>query len=186
MLLYLANALSSLVVCLLSVTTACPHTKATFLRCIHCYVVKDDRPELETSKIKDILKQLAASGTLYLTLSGGEILTRRDFFEIAENARKLHFALRLLTNGTLIDVEVADRIAALNPESVQVSIYGVQPEVHDGITTVSGSLARAIKAAKMLRERKVKLRIGNVLMKQNIDDYPMKSTTCPRCCDHKS
>ena len=85
------------------------------LNCIHCYIVKNDIPELKTSQIKNILKQLARAGILFLSFSGGEILTREDFFEIAEYARKLHFSLNLKTNGTLIDEEIADKIAALYP-----------------------------------------------------------------------
>jgi radical SAM protein with 4Fe4S-binding SPASM domain len=141
------------------------------LNCIHCYVVGEDRPELSTSEIKGILDQLAKAGTLYLSFSGGEIFSREDFFEIAEYARNLHFALRLLTNGTLIDEQVADRIAALYPDLVSLSVYSTTPEVHDKITSVPGSLDRTIRAAKMLREREVKVKIGCVLMRQNINDY---------------
>jgi AdoMet-dependent heme synthase len=141
------------------------------LNCVHCYVVREDRPELSTSEIRDILDQLAKAGTLYLTFSGGEILAREDFFEIAEYARRLHFALRLSTNGTLIGEHAADRVAALYPDRVSISIYSTTPEIHDGITSVPGSLARTIQAARMLRDRKVKLDIGSVLMSQNINDY---------------
>jgi AdoMet-dependent heme synthase len=141
------------------------------LNCVHCYVVREDRPELSTSEIRDILDQLAKAGTLYLTFSGGEILAREDFFEIAEYARRLYFALRLSTNGTLIDEQAADRIAALYPDRVSLSIYSTTPEIHDGITSVPGSLAKTIRAARMLRDRKVKLDIGSVLMNQNINDY---------------
>jgi MoaA/NifB/PqqE/SkfB family radical SAM enzyme len=142
------------------------------LHCVHCYVVREDRPELSASEIKGILDQLAQVGTLYLTFSGGEIFAREDFFQIAEYARRLHFALRLLTNGTLIDEEVADRVAGLCPDRVSISIYSTTPEIHDGITSVPGSLARTMRAVKMLRDRKVNLIIGGVLMKQNVNDYP--------------
>jgi radical SAM protein with 4Fe4S-binding SPASM domain len=141
------------------------------LNCVHCYVVREDRPELSTSEIRNILDQLAKAGTLYLTFSGGEILTREDLFEIAEYARRLHFAVRISTNGTLIDDQVADRIAALYPDLVSISIYSTTPQTHDGITQAPGSLARTMRAAKMLRDRKVKLRIGDVLMRQNVSDY---------------
>jgi radical SAM protein with 4Fe4S-binding SPASM domain len=141
------------------------------LNCVHCYVVREDRPELSTSEIKDILHQLTQVGTLYLTFSGGEIFAREDFFQIAEYARRLHFALRLMTNGTLIDEQVADRVASLYPDRVSVSIYSTTPDIHDGITLVPGSLARTIRAAKMLRDRKVNLIIGGVLMKQNVNGY---------------
>jgi hypothetical protein len=47
------------------------------------------------STVKDILDQLAEAGTLFLSLSGGEIFLRDDFFVIAEYARKRNFVLRL-------------------------------------------------------------------------------------------
>jgi radical SAM protein with 4Fe4S-binding SPASM domain len=141
------------------------------LECVHCYVVKEDRPELSASAINDILDQLAKAGTLYLTFSGGEIFTREDLFEIAEYARRLHFALRLMTNGTLVDEQVADRVANLYPDLVSISIYSTAAEIHDNITSVQGSLSRTISAAKMLRDRKIRVRINTVVMRQNVNEY---------------
>jgi radical SAM protein with 4Fe4S-binding SPASM domain len=141
------------------------------LKCIHCYVVHDDRPELSTSEIKSILEQIAEEGTLYLTFSGGEILSRKDFFEIAAHARKLHFVIRLITNATLLDAEAAARIAALHINQVNISIYGSTSEIHDRITTVEGSFLKSLKAIELLVKHGVSVRIGCVLMKQNINDY---------------
>ncbi len=56
-------------------------------RCIHCYLDHDDHGEMTTAEIKDLLDQMADAGVFYLTISGGEILMRRDFFEILEHAR---------------------------------------------------------------------------------------------------
>ena len=94
------------------------------LDCVMCYNVPQPEPELTTAECLDILEQLAAAGTLRLTLTGGEILTRRDFFIIAERARALGFALDLKTNGTLITPERADRLAALHPMQVDISLLG--------------------------------------------------------------
>ncbi|MCK5553272.1 MAG: radical SAM protein, partial [Deltaproteobacteria bacterium] len=89
------------------------------LRCPHCYVApQKSRKELSFQQISGILDLLKESGTLYVIFSGGEILTRKDFFRIAGYARKNGFALKLLTNGTLINERVADRIRDLNPLSV--------------------------------------------------------------------
>ncbi len=141
------------------------------LRCIHCYVISENLSELDTSEIKNVLKQLAEAGVLYLTLSGGEILIRRDFFEIAFYARELNFALRLLTNGTMIDEEVADQISLLHPELVAISIYSMNHKVHDKITRCNGSFEKSILALKMLKERGVNLKISSVIMKSNIEDW---------------
>ena len=141
------------------------------LRCGHCYVVKENRPELTTAEIKSILAQLAETGVLYLTLSGGEILTRKDFFEIAFYARELNFALRLLTNGTLLNEEKVKKVSSFYPELVGISIYSTKPEVHDKITTQKGSFKKSISAIKMLRDQDVRVKISTIIMRQNINDY---------------
>jgi len=141
------------------------------LDCVHCYIVDENRSVLGVEEVKNILDQLAEAGTLYLTLSGGEVLTRKDFLEVVRHARKLHFALRILTNGTLLDEAMADRIASLNPEMVAISIYSMKPEIHDKITKVLGFFQRSISAAEMLRDRGVRLKISTVIMKENMGDY---------------
>src|SRR3990172_4107083 len=72
------------------------------LRCRHCYIVNQDRAVLGTSAIFSILDELAEAGTLFLAFTGGEILLREDFFDVAEYAKRKHFALSILTNGTKV------------------------------------------------------------------------------------
>ena len=62
-------------------------------RCVHCYLDHDDRGEMSTAEIKELLEQMAAASVFFLTLSGGEIMMRRDFFEIVEHARRLSFCV---------------------------------------------------------------------------------------------
>ena len=78
-------------------------------RCVHCYLDHDDRGEMNTSEIKDLLEQMAEAGVFFLTLSGGEIMMRRDFFEIVEYARRLSFCVKLKTNAVMIRQREADR-----------------------------------------------------------------------------
>jgi MoaA/NifB/PqqE/SkfB family radical SAM enzyme len=56
-------------------------------RCIHCYLDHEDHGEMKTPEIKNVFEQLAESGALFLTLSGGEIFLRADLFELLEFAR---------------------------------------------------------------------------------------------------
>jgi AdoMet-dependent heme synthase len=141
-------------------------------RCVHCYLDHEDHGEMTTSEIKDLLKELADAGVLFLTLSGGEIMLRRDFFEILEYARALTFCVKLKTNAILIREREAERIRSLGVESIQISIYSHRPEVHDAITKVPGSLARSVKAIRFLKARGLKVIIANVQMIQNMGDYP--------------
>src|SRR5580704_6325074 len=98
-------------------------------RCVHCYLDHDDHGEMNTVEIKDLLEQLAGAGVFFLTLSGGEILMRRDFFEILEHARRLMFHVKLKTNAVMIREREADQIRALALDSVQISVYSHRPEV---------------------------------------------------------
>ena len=141
-------------------------------RCIHCYLDHDDHGEMTTAEIKDLLDQMADAGVFYLTVSGGEILMRRDFFEILEYARKRTFCIKLKTNGILIREKEAARIKALGVESVQISIYSHVAEVHDAITKMPGSLKHSIEAIRRLRAHGIHVIMANVLMVQNMSDYP--------------
>jgi radical SAM protein with 4Fe4S-binding SPASM domain len=142
------------------------------LQCPHCYVFpQNSREELSSREIAAILDLLKERGTLHVIFSGGEILARKDFFDIARCARKKGFALRLLTNGTLIDETVADQIKDLYPLSVEISLYGSRPEVHDRITTCPGSFERALKALRLLNERSIRTIVKSLMMKQNVSDF---------------
>lgn len=141
-------------------------------RCVHCYLDHDDHGEMTLEEIRGVLDQLAAAGTFFLTLSGGEVLMRRDFFDILEYARKHLFCVRIKTNACMIGEKQADRLRDLGVESIQVSIYSHRPEVHDAITKLPGSLKRSIEAIRRLKARGVKVIIANVLMAQNFGDYP--------------
>jgi len=140
-------------------------------RCIHCYLDHEDHGEMKTAEIKNVLEQLADSGTLFLTLSGGEIFLREDLFDLLEFARSLHFDISLKTNALLIDAERARKLRALNVRRIQISIYSAEPAVHDAITKVRGSLERSLTAIRFLQAEGLQVKIACPLMKQNLTAY---------------
>jgi AdoMet-dependent heme synthase len=141
-------------------------------RCVHCYLDHDDHGEMTTTEIKHLLDEMAEAGVFILTLSGGEIFLRKDFFDLLEHARHLMFCVKLKTNAVLIREREAARIRDLGVESVQISIYSHRPEVHDAITLIPGSLKRSLDAIRFLKSQGLKVIIANVLMTQNMQDYP--------------
>jgi AdoMet-dependent heme synthase len=140
-------------------------------RCVHCYLEHDDHGEMTTAEIKNVLDQLADAGTFFLTLSGGEVLMRRDFFDILEYARRLLFNVKIKTNGVMIREAEARRMRALGVEQVQISIYSRRPQVHDAITKLPGSLRRSIEAIRFLSSQGLKVTIANVLMTANLGEH---------------
>jgi radical SAM protein with 4Fe4S-binding SPASM domain len=136
-------------------------------RCTHCYLEHASGPELTTVEVTGILEQLAAAGTFFLVLSGGEIFLRHDLFEILAAARKLRFSIRLKTNGTLINADVAGRLKPLALEEVDISLYSHLPATHDAVTLLPGSFAKSLAAIRHLRANDIKVLVAFLLTRQN-------------------
>jgi AdoMet-dependent heme synthase len=141
-------------------------------RCVHCYLDHEDHGEMTTAEIKHLMDEMAEAGVFILTLSGGEIFVRKDFFELLEYARQLTFCVKLKTNAILIREREAARLRDLGVESIQISIYSHRPEVHDAITLVPGSLKRSLAAIRFLKSQGLKVIIADPLMGATMQDYP--------------
>ncbi|MEE8142984.1 MAG: radical SAM protein [Planctomycetota bacterium] len=140
-------------------------------RCVMCYLVEFRSPgELSTEEYQRVMDQLAEMGCLFLTLTGGEVLVRKDFFELARYAREKRFALRIFTNGLLIDDKAADQLRDIQPLSTEVSLYGMSDETYAAVTGRPGRYARVIQAIRRLRERDLSVIIKTPVIQQNYHD----------------
>ena len=140
-------------------------------RCQHCYIPNFSAPDLlTTERVLLLLRELAEMGTLYLTLTGGELFLRRDWFEIARRARELGFSLRLFSNASLIDGPLADRIATLDC-AVEVSFYSMNEETFERVTARPGSFRATLGGVELLRARKVAVLLKIPVTTLNAGDY---------------
>ena len=150
------------------------------LRCLHCYNFDRDTdgpacgsdgalaPELSLDEICRVLGELREAGTLFLALTGGEVLSAPHLFPVMDRARELGFAVQLLSNGTMLRPGVAARLAGYrNLTGVSISVYGATPEVHDGITQVRGSWRRTWAGADRLRAQGIAVRMKVIVMRAN-------------------
>jgi AdoMet-dependent heme synthase len=140
-------------------------------RCIHCYLDHDDHGEMTTGEILDVLDQLADAGVFFLTFSGGEVMLRRDLFEILKHARSHLFNVKVKSNGVMINEPCARRLAEIGIQDVQISVYSHRAEVHDAITKLPGSFARTRKGIACLAAQGIKVTLANILMRENVSDY---------------
>lgn len=141
------------------------------LSCDFCYRTGQPREELTTVEACDIISSLRAEGCMFLTLTGGEILCRPDFWDIAEFARHERLALELKTNGVLVDAAAAERIAGLMPLNVDISLYGARASVHDAMTGTHGSFEAAVNAIRLLTERGVRVTVKCLLTRENFSEH---------------
>jgi radical SAM protein with 4Fe4S-binding SPASM domain len=146
------------------------------LRCVHCYcsLPSNDQgaieKELTAEEIFHIFDQIAEAGCLWILLTGGEPLMRKDFLDIYTYAKKKGFLITLFTNGTLITPEIADYLAEWPPFEVEITLYGVTEETYEKITGIPGSFERCKRGIKLLLERKIPLKLKTMAMTLNHDE----------------
>src|SRR5450756_2497165 len=94
------------------------------LNCKHCYsnsgAVQEE--ELTTPQAMAVVDQLADAGVTALAFSGGEPLSRKDFFEVACHAVKRGLYVSVATNGTLVTKENVKRLKQTGVHYVEISI----------------------------------------------------------------
>lgn len=155
-------------------------TRRCNLRCRHCYTTSADVPfpgELSHEQAMAVLDDLKGFGIPALILSGGEPLSRFDFFELAERAKALKFRhLSLSTNGTRI-AEHIDRIAAIGFDYVGISIDGIGA-ANDWFRGVEGAFAGALAGVRACKARGVKVGLRFTLTEHNAGYLPAILELC--------
>lgn len=143
------------------------------LHCVHCYLgdqseIRHHRhEELSTVEVKGILDQLAAAGTMTLTLTGGDPMVRGDFPEIYEYAVRKGLFVIVFCDGVLIDDGIVELFRRYPPWHVEVSLYGATAPTYERITQVKGSHARCMAGIARLRKNGIRFRLKTVLMRIN-------------------
>lgn len=151
-------------------------TERCNLNCVHCYINQPANcqsakaSEMSTEQVKFVLGQMAKAGTLFLMITGGEVLLRPDFEEIYLYAKRLGFLLTVFTNGTMISPEIADLLAQFPPRLIEITLNGANAEKFEAVTQVKGSFEQCMKGIRMLVERKLPLHLKTVVLTLNRDE----------------
>ena len=126
-------------------------TEQCNLRCKHCAIVEGKMPQttLSTENICALIEEHTATyDNPTVAFLGGEPLLCPDILEMLEFATKRTRSVTICTNGLLVDDAMAKALGAL-PTTVQVSLDGADPEVHDFIRG-KGTFAKAWSAVERL------------------------------------
>jgi radical SAM protein with 4Fe4S-binding SPASM domain len=144
------------------------------LSCKHCYsnsgAVSDQ--ELSTKEALAVVDQLADSGVTALAFSGGEPLTRKDFFEVARYAADRGLYISVATNGTLLTKENVQKLKQAKLNYVEISIDGATAQTHDAFRGVPGAFEKAIAGLKTCVEADLCACIATTATKSNIAEMP--------------
>lgn len=157
----------------------CYVSKLCNLACTHCYVAagpdRSTAGELAAAEWLQVFSDYAAVLSRYpglhgkITLTGGEPMVRRDFFELAAAARSHAVLVEMFSNGTLIRDAATARRLAESVDQVQISLDGASEEVNDAIRG-RGSYRRILRALRLLADTNVRIRLAVTLMPANAHD----------------
>lgn len=142
------------------------------LRCVHCYMGDYPHQELlSAAQWKQIIDKLYDAGVLILYITGGEILTRRDFPEIYTYAKQRGFIIELLTNITLLTDEIVEMFQEYPPATISISLYGTHAETYEKVTGVKGSFQRFLSAVEKLCQADLDIELKFIGIRENISDF---------------
>ena len=143
-------------------------------RCIHCYIPNGKKNagfDMSFEKFKYILDQFVEMGGLHVTLSGGEALMNKDILKMMRYCREKDLQMSLLTNLIALKDEQIPVMKEVNLSLVQVSLYSMDAELHDKITTVKGSFEKTKSAIEKLYAANIPVQISCPVMKAHKEGY---------------
>lgn len=144
------------------------------LTCKHCYSISADTDfpgELSTEEAFAVMDDLKAFGVPVLILSGGEPLLRPDIFKISTRAKNMGFYVGLSSNGTLIDRQSIESIAAVGYDYVGVSLDGIGA-THDRFRRKDGAFDASLAGIRLCRDRRIKVGVRFTMTMDNAHELP--------------
>lgn len=135
-------------------------------RCVMCNVWKLllHNPEIVEKEVtleqyQELFKELSAMGVKSIVLSGGEPTMRRDIIDIIREARVQGIGSSMITNGSLINEEMAKDLVFSGLDVIHFSIDAPIPEVHDRIRGVRGLWKKATDGIKLIYRMRSEMHI---------------------------
>ena len=143
------------------------------LCCTYCYFFNNPSVEYRDLPTEDWLQffeECGRLGVMNLTLAGGEPFMRKDLPELLAGIVRNNMRFSLLSNGGLIDDEIAAFIAGTGRcDYVQVSVDGSCPDVHDSCRG-KGSFMKAIRGIRTLQRHGIPVAVRVTIHRHNVHD----------------
>ncbi len=139
------------------------------LSCLHCYSKStlDEVDTLTTTQIKKTILEMKDNGVKFIIFSGGEPLTRKDLFEIADFCKENKIVTYLSSNGLYFTKSNVQKIVDTF-DYVGISIDGDEP-THDHFRGLKGAFKETLKAVQLANATGAKVGIRFTITKETIN-----------------
>ena len=144
-------------------------TNACNMYCDHCYRDAGCKAEeeLSTAEAKTLLEQIARAGFKIMIFSGGERLMRPDIVELVAYAASLGLRPVFGTNGTLITLEMAQKLKAAGAMGMGISLDSMDREKHNAFRKFPGAWEGAVQGMRNCRAAGLPFQIHTTVMEWN-------------------
>lgn len=143
-------------------------------RCIHCYIPnakKNEGKGMPTEKVLSLIDEYSDMGGISVNLSGGEVFMHKDLIKIIQYCREKDLQVNVLSNLIALRDSQIPYLKEANISMLQTSLYSMNPEIHDNITTIKGSFAKTKSAIEKLVAADIPVQISCPIMKANKNSY---------------
>lgn len=148
------------------------------LKCQMCGVSKIlKKYELTFEEVRRIIDEVASwKSNSRIQLTGGEVLLRKDIFDIVNYSTSKNLITELVSNGMILNQEKAKKIISSDLWGMAISLDGGTAKTHDEIRGVKGSFDKAINALKLLvkekkrRKKGPQISIWTTIMNNNLEE----------------
>ena len=103
------------------------------LKCLHCYTVENPGPDLDYSKVLQIIRKLLSLGLQEINFAGREPTMRRDLPKIIKWCTRNNIRVNVTTNGTVLKREGFAALLQTGLNMLVFSLDGVSDTTHDTI-----------------------------------------------------
>ncbi len=141
-------------------------------RCVHCYIPHKYKDSyIDSNLFYRIIEEGRDLNIINVTLSGGEPLLHKDIISFLEKCRLLDLSVNVLSNLTLLSNDIIIEMKKNPLLSVQTSLYSMDSNIHDEITSVKGSFEKTKNNILKLCSSGIPVQISCPVMKQNFKTY---------------
>jgi len=152
-------------------------TQRCNLECAHCYMSAhagaDTRGELGTEECRRVIDEIArVNPNVFLILTGGEPLLRRDIFEVAGYASAKGFTTVLGTNGVLLREREARRMREHGVLGASISLDSTERAKHDAFRRLPGAWDGAVRATRVLTDAGLDFSLHMSVTDWNVGEVP--------------
>jgi MoaA/NifB/PqqE/SkfB family radical SAM enzyme len=111
--------------------------------------------------------------TTFIALNGGEPLLRKDLaLALISRCKQYFHTVSLNSNGSTLDKQTITELEQSRLDSVTVSLYSLDPDIHDSLRESAGSSVHARQAIETLLQTSIKPVVGILVTSRNLKTIP--------------